>query len=400
MTIIHLFKSSFIPSLHQYLSPSFKLNSNYSIDSSQWQALVQKAMNHRVLPLLYKKLSDRADQVPADLMAQLKEMNNQTSLKAIALTGELINLIEILEEHHIPAIAYKGPILSLLAYGSISARAFDDLDIWVQPQHFFKPKTVLEPYGYQAQLLSMLSPQQEQAFFGRLGEYLMVNSETQIHLDVHGRCVAGDGFAEFLDLNCFWDRLETINLMGRSIQTLCCEDLVLYLCIGAGKDGWPYLKHVCDLATLIERHPNLDWDQILQEARRLKMEQMLRIGLLLIHSILAIPLNDRLLSFTQQSRSAQWISQRIAQRLTSEQLPLTTDPSLERFLVRWIMLDTWKHKFSYLSAKVIWNIKLFFMINDLDYQFFSLPRPLYFLYYGIRPIRLLYKYRNRLKLNF
>lgn len=400
MTIISLIKNQHRLSLHNHLSLSFEPIASDLITTDQWQTLVQKAMNHRVLPLLYKKLSDRADQVPADLMAQLKEMNNQTSLKAIALTGELIHLIEILEQHQIPAIAYKGPILSLLAYGSISARAFDDLDIWVQPQHFFKPKTLLEPYGYQAQLLSMLSPQQEQAFFGRLGEYLMVNSETQIHLDVHGRCVAGDGFAEFLDLNCFWDRLETINLMGRSIRTLCREDLVLYLCIGAGKDGWPYLKHVCDLATLIERHPDLDWNQILQEARRLKMEQMLRIGLLLAHTILDLPLNDRLLTFSKQSRSAQWISQRISQRLTSDQPPLTTDPSLERFLVRWIMLDTWTHKISYLSAKVIWNIKLFFMINDLDHQFFSLPRPLYFLYYGIRPIRLLYKYRNRLKLNF
>jgi Uncharacterised nucleotidyltransferase len=387
------------PSLAAYLSLS--LANTEKISSVHWPSLVQKAINHRVIPSLYQVLStDFVDCIPADLLAQLKQLNHQQALRSIALTGELLNLLEHLATHNIPAIAYKGPVLSMLAYGSISARAFDDLDILVHPQDFFQPKIILQPYGYEAQLLDMLSPRQEKVFFEHLGEYLMVNSETDIHLDIHCRSVAGDGFAKFLDLNCFWDRLQPLQLMNRSIQTFCLEDFVLFICIGAGKDGWPYLKQVCDLASLIQNHPHLNWDQVLSEAKRLKMENILRIGLLLVHILLHLPLSDRLLKFAHSSRTARWISHRIAQRLDRDQPPLTTDPSLERFLVRWIMLDHWPHKIAYIQAKLSWKMKLLFMVNDLDHQVLTLPRPLYFLYYGIRPIRLLYKHRDRLRLNF
>ena len=387
-----------LPSIADKLCPPEFLGSDL-LPSNDWQGLIQQAIHHRVFPLLYQALVSQETHIPQDLMAQLKKINNQKALRSIVLTGELFRILDILEKQNIPTIAYKGPVLAMLAYGTISTRSFDDLDILVQPQDFFKPKKILQSHGYEAKLLSMLSSKQEQRFFGRLGEYLMVNSETNIHLDIHCRCIAGDGFAEFLDLSCFWDRLQTIQLMGRRVQTFCPEDLLLFICIGAGKDGWPYLKHVCDLAALIQHHPNLDWNQILNEAKRLRMEQILRIGLLLIRTLLHLPLNDRLLEFAQSSPSALWISHRIAQRLSSSQPPLSNNPSLERFLVRWIMLDYVPHKIAYIWDKVIWNIKLLFMVNDLDHQVFSLPRPLHFIYYVIRPIRLIYKYRPHLRLN-
>jgi Uncharacterised nucleotidyltransferase len=367
------------------------------IPDINWQTLVQLAVNHRVFPLLFSILNDHAaDLIPADLMAQLRELYNQNALKTIALTGELFRILESLDAHQIAAIAFKGPILSMLAYGSLSARSAGDLDILVQPQDFLKPKVVLQSQGYTAKLLPILSQKQEQEFFWWLGEYLMVNEENHIHLDIHGRCVAGDGFAFYTDLSRFWQRLEPVSIVGRSIQTLKKEDLLLYLCISGIKDGWPQLKGVCDLSALIHRHPDLDWDMILRESSDLKLNRMLRIGLLLTHQILKTPLSDRLLHFAQADPQAVWLGDRIIKRLTTQPEGLSTPSGSERFLIRFLGLGHWKPQLQHCFFFVNRSWRLFIMVNEFDYRFFPLPRALYFLYYILRPIRLILKHRTKL----
>jgi hypothetical protein len=362
-----------------------------------WQTLVQLAVNHRVLPLLFIVLSDHATGlIPADLMNQLRDLYNHNALKTIALTGELFRILEALDAHQIAAIAFKGPALSMLAYGSLSARSSGDLDILVQPQDFLKPKIVLQSQGYIAKLLPILSEKQEQEFFWWLGEYLMVNEENHIHLDVHGRCIAGDGFAFYTDLSRFWQRLEPVSIVGRSIQTLKKEDLLLYLCISGIKDGWPQLKGVCDLSALIQRNRDLDWDMILRESSDLKLDRMLRIGLLLTHKILKTPLSNRLLQFARADVQAMWLSDRIIKRLTTQQDDLSNPSGFDKFLIRFLGLGHWKPQLQHCFFFVNRSWRLLIMVNKFDYRFFPLPRSLYFLYYILRPIRLIIKHRIKL----
>ena len=362
-----------------------------------WQTLVQLVINHRVLPLFFSILTDHAtDLIPTDLMAQLRELYNQNALKTIALTGELLRILDCLEAHHIAAIAFKGPALSMLAYGSLSARSSGDLDILVQLQDFLKPKVVLQSQGYIAKLLPILSDKQEQEFFWWLGEYLMVNEENHIHLDIHGRCVAGDGFAFYTDLSRFWQRLETVSIVGRSIQTLKKEDLLLYLCISGIKDGWPQLKGVCDLSALIQSNPDLDWDMILRESSDLKLDRMLRVGLLLTHQILETPLNNHLLQFIRADAQAIWLSDRIVKRLTTQQDKLTNSSGFERFVIRFLGLGHWKPQLQHCVFFLNRSWRLLIMINEFDYRFFPLPCSLYFLYYILRPIRLIIKHQTKL----
>ena len=367
------------------------------IPQVNWQTLVQLAVNHRILPLLFLTLSDHAaDLIPADLMAQIRGLYNQNALKTIALTGELFRILDCLQTHQIAAIAFKGPVFSMLAYGSISARSAGDLDILVQPQDFLKPKTILSSQGYTAKLLPILSKKQEQEFCWWLGEYLMVNEENHIHLDVHGRCVAGDGFAFHTDLSRFWQRLETVSIVGRSIQTLKKEDLLLYLCVSGIKDGWPNLKGICDLDALIQRHPDLDWDMILHESSDLKLDRMLRVGLLLTHKILKTPLSDRLLQFAQADPQAVWLSNIVVKRFTAPLDALKKPSGSERFVIRFLGLGHWKPQLQQCLFFVNRSWRFLILVNEFDYGFFPLPRALYFLYYILRPIRLILKHRTKL----
>jgi Uncharacterised nucleotidyltransferase len=362
-----------------------------------WQALINAAVQHRVFPQFYLALTEHApEDISPQLLSQLRHLYNQNALRTIALTGELFRTLDTLEQANIPTIAFKGPTLSLIAYGSLSARSFDDLDILVKPQDFFKPKTVLESFGYDAHLMPILSEQQEREFFWRLGEYTLHHPETEIHIDVHGRAIAGDGFAYTTDMSRFWDRSSPIDLLGRSIPTFKREDLLLYLCMGAAKDCYPHLKGICDIAALIHNHPDLDWDFIMQESRDLKLDRVLRVGLLLVHELLAIPLTDRLLKFAQADRKALWLKKIVATRLTQSRSILSREPSWERFIIRFLSLGHWEPQLHHGLDFIKRIFRLLFMVNKLDYSFFPLPHRLYFLYYLIRPARLLQKHRSGL----
>jgi Uncharacterised nucleotidyltransferase len=384
--------------LLKILSPQYPRHSIQAFPRPlDWQALVNAAVQHRVFPQFYLALTEQApSDISHELLSQLRHLYNQNALKTIALTGELFRILDTLERENIPTIAFKGPTLSLIAYGSLSARSFDDLDILVQPQDFFKPKAVLESCGYDAHLMPILSERQEREFFWRLGEYTLHHPETEIHLDVHGRPIAGDGFAYTTDLSRFWDRLEPIELLGRSVPTFNREDLLLYLCMGAAKDGYPHLKGICDIAAMIQNHPDLDWDFIIQESQDLKLDRVLRVGLLLVHELLDIPLNDRLRQFAQADRKALWLKKLVVTRLTQSRSILSREPSWERFIIRFLSLGHWEPQLQQGLDFIKRILKLLFMVNKLDYGFLPLPRHLYFLYYVIRPVRLIQKHRSGL----
>ncbi len=51
------------------------------------------------------------------------------------------------------------------------------------------------------------------------------------------------------------------------------------LCAHGAKHGWTRLVWICDVAAIVANHPDLDWAVVVDEARRLGIERMLRIGL-------------------------------------------------------------------------------------------------------------------------
>ena len=80
--------------------------------------------------------------------------------------------------------------------------------------------------------------------------------------------------------------LVTVNLLGTDIQTLSLRNLVPYLCA----HGWTQLKWICDLAELMRNSTDLDWDQIIHRAEKLRSLRMLWLGLALATELLDAPL--------------------------------------------------------------------------------------------------------------
>ena len=64
------------------------------------------------------------------------------------LTAELVRLTGLLKAAGVEAIAFKGPVLAAMAYGSIELRQFVDLDILVRQSDLPRIAEILTAEGY------------------------------------------------------------------------------------------------------------------------------------------------------------------------------------------------------------------------------------------------------------
>ncbi|MEJ7712181.1 MAG: nucleotidyltransferase family protein, partial [Pyrinomonadaceae bacterium] len=98
-----------------------------------WEYVFERAKQNFVTPLLCRNLIDNfAESIPCDILIRLENYLHLHTLSNLRLTRELLEITSLLESHDISVLAFKGPTLSLLAYGDLALRQFSDLDVLVQ----------------------------------------------------------------------------------------------------------------------------------------------------------------------------------------------------------------------------------------------------------------------------
>ncbi len=363
--------------------------------STDWQALVQLAIDHRILPLVSHNLRRYAlEQVPADLITQLQYQVQRNKFRVFGLTGALIKALDILQEQGVQAVPFKGLLLAQEAYGSPALRSFDDVDLWVAPDVFFDLPGILAPAGYVPHQVSS-SIELERQYCWDMGEYSLIHRESDVGLDVHHRLMAGD-CSMAVDFSRCWQRLETVQVMGHDLLTLRREDLMIYLCANGMKDGWSYLRSVCDVAALMTHEVPLEWEIILQEAKSMKALRMVRLGVMLAHRLLDAPLPIQFYQL-KPDRTVWDMSDRICDRLSRLERPQEEEQAaLEKLVLRFLASETLSARWAYLGKVLHRVFKVATHVTPKDRKFVDLPRRWSFLYYVIRPVRILYEHHLNL----
>jgi len=114
-----------------------------------WPYLIEASSRHGLSPLLYKYFeSDPVEGVPKDILDRLRDRFRNNVLWNLARTRELLRLLDLFSQEGIQAIPYKGPVLSVMAYGDLSLRQFDDLDIFVRRDEVRRVMDLLSNEGY------------------------------------------------------------------------------------------------------------------------------------------------------------------------------------------------------------------------------------------------------------
>src|SRR5579883_932497 len=256
-------------------------------ENIDWEYLIQKANKHGVISLLYTRLNTICPlDVPEFALNELRGIFHAIATRNLFLTGELVKLLNLLKEQGILAVPYKGPVLATSIYKNLALRQFGDLNIIVQQQDIFTVKKLLLSQGYRPNI--EMTHAEEIAYLNSKTEhtYDFIHDEKGIFIEIHWRIAPK--YISPIEPKDFWQDLEPFSLAGTTVSYLPLEDWLPILCVHASRHMWERLSWLCDIATLIHNHPNLNWEQVLRQANAFGCKRILFLGLFLAHNFLGV----------------------------------------------------------------------------------------------------------------
>jgi hypothetical protein len=186
------------------------------------------------------------------------------------------------------------------------------------------------------------------------------------------------------------ERAKFTTVQGYRIRTPVMEDLVLALCMHASRHAWQRWIWLFDIAALIARHPELDWDELTRRAHELRVAEPVYLSLQLAGTVCGSSVPARDLQGLN-------IRPRIRELIPSLTSAVIQDPNslrsdLRRYLLPFQTLSRVQDKRAYFFRLLKDRIGP----TSADYDWIKLPQYLRALYFGIRPLRLIYEYGSNL----
>lgn len=344
-----------------------------------WPALRQMAMAHGVMPLVYTRLKTIGDgTVPTAEMERWRKVYAANVGRNMLMTGELLRVLRLFEANGITAIPFKGPALAETAYGDVAMRQFSDLDIFVPEQDGLKARDVLLHHGYPLQ--HALTARQEKAHVKCTCEFTFLGRRKACaySVDLHFR-LAAHYLARRLDSEGAFARRQPGKLSGHTINVLAADDLLLYLCLHGTVHLWTRLSYICDVGQLVAASPGLDWGRLLHQAEETGLQRILLLGLALARDIMAVELPPEVESLAQKDHTLQALQAQVQTRLLRQ---IDGEPGfVAASLFHLRAKERVRDKLSYVLIRAL-------SPTIEDWRRVDLPDRFYFLYYLVRPLRL------------
>ena len=349
--------------------------------SLDWDFVLSEATENSVGPLLDLNLRTVApDSVPAAATERLKIACRTNTVRCLFLAAELHKILEMFRSAGIMAIPYKGPVLAEQAYGNLTLRDFDDLDIVVPQRDLPKAHEVMLGLDYRARFPWILSKNSKAALVP--GEYNYRDEKRRTIVELHTELTLRH-FPIAPDLDRIARRMVKVIVAGQEVTTFAPEDLLLVLCVHGSKDFWERILWIADVAKLIERPTELNWDTAFRTAETLRAERMLHLGLALADDLLQAPMPEEIRKRVRGDREAISVARELGERTLGRYVHGVSTRARLRFRRRMVpgMLAGWRY-----------SLRLAMIPAEEDWEMVQLPGPLAPLYLALRPLRLLHKY--------
>jgi hypothetical protein len=342
-----------------------------------WPYLLRLADRHGLQPLLHYHLNNVCpDSIPTEQRLRLRETFQRVSALNILLTSELQKLLALFAAQNIAAMPYKGPMLAAELYEHIALRQYSDLDILVRPQDVARASTLLLTEGYQP--YPPLTAAQQALMLRTQCNLPFTRERNRLVVELHW-AVSAPHFARPFEVDELWTRRAAGQLGAMQTARPAPEDLLLALCVHGAKHLWERLAWLCDIAGLIERHPEVNWAQLIAKARATGSERMLLLGLSLAADLFGLELPAECRRALTQEPSVAALAAAVRHDLFTPELTPSGLGGYFRFQLK--ARRRLRDKLNYLRFVVT--------PTEEDLARLPLPTPLTFLYYLLRPLRML-----------
>lgn len=354
----------------QLTAESQKRILEYLASPLQWRLVLERAYAHQVYPLLYRNLRELGfPGVPPAVQAELKSAYLANALRNQLFAEELARLLKLLGEAGIPVIPLKGVTLAQSIYGDPAARVCSDIDILVPPADAVRARRVILANGYSSQFT--------EEFFVRhqlhTSRDCSLVRETNLFpylVEVHWTLLQ-DSSKDREAMEELWSQARPQDFFGCRAYDLTPEWQFLYLSFHASYHKWSVLKWVADIHELCVS-ATVDWDEVREKAGCFELDTVAEPTLAACSLLFGTPV--------------------------PVQIPCPPFPADVRLYPDSLgASESWKVPLFYprllkrRSEKLRWWAQTLFVARMADHRFVSLPASLNFLYYVLRPLRLVCK---------
>jgi hypothetical protein len=358
---------------------------------TEWPYVVRKAHEHGVRPLLFRNLNTVCpDIVPGPVLKQLLAFARENSARSLFLTAELIQLLNGLQGRGIPAIPFKGPALGAWVYGDPALRESNDLDILIPQRNVQEASQFLAARGYRRHLPGAGPAEADTNEKDPGRYYIFTHEQSGANLDLQPSLEAPH-FSFALD-RALWDRAVTRKLAGQPMLSFSPEDTLILLCVHGTKDEWAQLKWVCDIAELIDHDKEIRWNQILDQARRLRAKRKFLLGCLLGYQLLGAKLPDDILHHARGDRRVTASAERIIEQLFVDNRAFT---DFERVALYFRMDDTPRDRMKRRLRYAMLYLRVLVAPSEDDLRFLRTAGWPSAAGYVVRPVRLIATYGTK-----
>jgi hypothetical protein len=350
-----------------------------------WSNVMGTALYHHVEPFLHENLKLAGDGlVPTAWLDNMRDSARKTGGMAVLFFSELLRIYEMFEVEGVPLIPYKGPVLSWLAFGSLTRRRFVDLDFFVPQKHIPHASALLKSGGFE---FKFEIPDELMGRSGYVpGQYSFFREATRTQVELHTERTLRY-FPVPLNFEKMSQRLVAVELCGRTLRTFSIEDTLMMLCVHGAKHFWERLLWILDIAQLITVQ-EVDWTLLKEIAAKMKSTRVLLLGLYLAHDLLGASIPQALLQDARSETQVQWLA-----GMVREQYAGISDPTVgvwPRAVFRIRSRDG-------IGQGLRHTLRLAMSPTESDRRAVRLPRWLTPLYMLVRPLRLLREYGSGLK---
>lgn len=349
-----------------------------------WEKSVQMAYVHAVLPQFYTACKPYQNEIPPKQFKLLEKTNKSITFENIKLSAELIKITTIFKQSNISYISIKGPALSQDLYKDITVRQICDLDLLVSEGQLLQASQLLIKMGYESKLsLSLLD---NSGFIALDNDFTFLHPDKKIMVELHWMLFPSRHKMP-LDFEMLYKNINTVVIQKQAINILINEHNLLYLALHASKHLFEQLKWVCDIDRLVRNNNSLNFTNIFQIAKELKVLEPFLLGLLITKSLYNTPLppliDEKVTPTTQQLLQS-------ALKHFRDDFTTLDEPTKKRIRFLFLQQLNQDRQNRYLAL-----IISTFKPSSVDYIYYQLPPSLNFLYYFLRPLRLFYKYAVR-----
>jgi Uncharacterised nucleotidyltransferase len=281
-----------------------------SLASADWERLLVLAEEHGVNGHIASCLRDLGEtKIPSEVRQTLIERQHAQNCFTLRLTAELFRILESFTSEGINALVVKGPVLAVQAYGDSAMRSYGDLDLLVRQRDIRRATELMSAAGYTPAVpLSAIDS-------GKIpGQYLFSKLDSNLIVELHNDFTLRY-FPRRLPIEEFFARQVSIPLDGREAPGLSVEDELVVICVHGAKHFWERLMWIADVAALVSRQMDIDWERVADSAKAVGAERMLHTGLRLASDLLGAQLPDKTQAVVQADVSATRLAEQVGQWL-------------------------------------------------------------------------------------